>query len=134
MRLGAFGDVLAAWAEQPCVLTLIVAETGARVRYTGILRAYHSVRSLHGWALVPPEQHGGFGSIRMTELALADAAREVVGNGPDRALRFAPNAATICELRRDPALLTAPPRRTRAGRYLYTGGRRRRRPERWMLG
>lgn len=132
VRRGAFGEVLERWAERPCVLTLRVVATGAELRTVGVLRAYHSLRSLHGWALVPPQQHGGFGAIRLTELPFADAVREVVGDGPETRLRFSLGEASF-ELERDRMPFTAPPRRVRAGRYLYVGGRRRVRPEGWML-
>ena len=74
---------------------------------TGILRAYYSLASMHGWALVPPQQHGGFATMRMTQLWFDQATMR--------------------------AVLTAPPRSIRGGRYLYVGGRRRRVPEPWML-
>ncbi|MBV9409654.1 MAG: hypothetical protein JO164_12575, partial [Candidatus Eremiobacteraeota bacterium] len=47
---------------------MTVTETGSVIRLAGILRSYYSLNSLHGWALVPPQQHGGFAAIRMTEL------------------------------------------------------------------
>jgi hypothetical protein len=121
-------------AEKPCVLTVRIAATGSEVRLTGILRSYFSLSSLHGWCLVPPQQHGGFASLKLTELQLADAAqREVVLDGRGRRLRFAASDDVVFELERDDALLTAPPRTVRTGRYLYAGGRRRRAAEPWML-
>ena len=93
---------------------------------TGILRAYYSLASMHGWALVPPQQHGGFATMRMTQLWFDQATmRAVLVDGQARRLRYV--------LRADDALLTAPPRSIRGGRYLYVGGRRRRVPEPWML-
>jgi hypothetical protein len=48
-------------------------------------------------------------------------------------LRFSAGREPVFELERDEAILTAPPRVTRNGRYLYIGGRRRPVPETWML-
>jgi hypothetical protein len=121
-------------AEKPCVLTARITATGGEVRVSGILRSYYSLSSLHGWALVPPQQHGGFAAARLTELRIGEAAqREVVLDGRGRRLRFACDAEIVFELERDDALLTAPPRTVRSGRYLYVGGRRRRSAEPWML-
>jgi hypothetical protein len=122
------------WAEKPCVLTVRVAATGTEVRVTGVLRSYHSLSSLHGWALVPPQQHGGFAAVKLTQLPIADAAqRDVVLDGRGRRLRFSGDGEVVFELERDDAVLTAPPRRVGSGRYLYVGGRRRRSAEPWML-
>ncbi|HZW54249.1 MAG TPA: hypothetical protein VFF00_09450 [Candidatus Elarobacter sp.] len=133
--MGVFLRQLLELAEKPCVLTVRIAATGSEVRLTGILRSYFSLSSLHGWALVPPQQHGGFASVKLTELQLADAAhREVVLDGRGRRLRFSSNGDVVFELERDDdALLTPPPRTVRSGRYLYVGGRRRRTAEPWML-
>ncbi len=134
MRVGAFMRQLDEWAERPCILTVRVAATGGEVRIAGILRPYFSVQSLHGWALVPPRQHGGFATAKLTELAIAEAAtREVVFDGRGRKLRFTVSGEVVFELERDDAVLTAPPRVVRNHRYLYVGGRRRRAAEPWML-
>ena len=122
------------WAEKPCVLTVRVAATGTEVRVTGILRPYYSLSSLHGWALVPPQQHGGFAAVKLTQLPIAEAAqRDVVLDGHGRRLRFSGDGEVVFELERDDVILTAPPRTVRHGRYLYVGGRRRRTAEAWML-
>lgn len=125
---------LAELAEKPCVLTVRIVATGSEVRLAGVLRSYFSLSSLHGWCLVPPQQHGGFASVKVTELPFADAAqREVLLDGRGRRLRFSANDDVVFELERDDALLTPPPRSVRTGRYLYVGGRRRRAAEPWML-
>ena len=132
--MGIFLRTLNEWSEKPCVLTVRVASTGAEVRITGILRSYFSVRSLHGWALVPPRQHGGFTALKLTQLNIADAEqRDVVLDGHGRRLRFGSAAGIVFELVRDEAIFTAPPRSVGSGRYLYVGGRRRRSAEPWML-
>ena len=132
--MGVFLRQLSEWAEKPCVLTVRVAATGTEVRLTGILRAYYSLSSLHGWALVPPKQHGGFAAVKLTQLPIADAVqRDVVLDGHGRRLRFSAGAEVVFELERDDAILTAPPRSVGSGRYLYVGGRRRRIAEPWML-
>lgn len=134
MRVGSFLRQLFEWAEKPCVLTIRVASTASEVRVAGILRPYYSVSSLHGWALVPPQQHGGFAAVKLTQLSFADAThREVLLDGRGRRLRFACDDHVVFELERDDAILTAPPRSVRSGRYLYVGGRRRRIAEPWML-
>jgi hypothetical protein len=134
LRLGHFHRSLLEWAEKPCLLTVAVAATGSGLTFAGVLRAYYSLQSLHGWALVPPQQHGGFAAIRLTQLHIEDSIlREVVDDGPRR-LRYSSGRDTVFELTRDEAVLTAPPRATRdGGRYLYVGGRRRPVPEDWML-
>jgi hypothetical protein len=132
--VGSFLRTLFEWAEQPCVLTIRVAATASEVRIAGILRPYYSVSSLHGWALVPPQQHGGFAAVKLTQLHIADATqREAVVDGRGRRLRFARGDEVVFELERDDAKLTPPPRTVRNGRYLYVGGRRRRLAEPWML-
>jgi hypothetical protein len=132
--VGSFLRQLFEWAEKPCVLTIRVASTASEVRVTGVLRPYYSVSSLHGWALVPPQQHGGFAAMKLTQLHLADATlREVVMDGRGRRLRFSSRNDVVFELERDDAILTAPPRTVRDGRYLYVGGRRKRVAEPWML-
>lgn len=132
--MGGFLRQLYEWAEQPCVLTIRVASTASEVRVAGILRPYFSVSSLHGWALVPPQQHGGFAAVKLTQLHLADAThREVLLDGRARRLRFGSGDEVIFELEHDDAVLTAPPRTVRNGRYLYVGGRRKRVAEPWML-
>lgn len=134
MRLGGFVQQLGAWAERPCVLTITIPAADSRLVIAGILRPYFSLASIHGWALVPPEQHGGFAASRMTPLDLEHAtAREIVDDEHGRRLRFRRDAHAVFELARDAALFTGPPRRTRPGRYLYVGGRRRPVPEPWML-
>ncbi len=134
MRLGVFHQQLVEWAEKPCVLTVAIAASASEIRFTGILRPYYSLHSIRGWALVPPQQHGGFASLRLTQLNFDDmTSRRVVGAGGQRRLRFSADRERIFVLERDPALFTAPPRATGRGRYLYTGGRRRPDPERWML-
>lgn len=135
MRLGVFHRLLIEWAEKPCVLTVSIPSVGSTVRIAGILRSYYSLSSLHGWALVPPQQHGGFSAIRLTQLELHEAThREVVLDGHGRHLRFAYGDEPVFDLERDSeAIFTAPPRVTRNGRYLYVGGRRRPVPEAWML-
>lgn len=131
--MGVFLRLLYEWAERPCVLTARIASTGTEIRLAGILRPYHSLWSYHGWALIPPQQHGGFAALKMTELPIAEATqRDVVLGGRGRRLRFAANAM-IFELERDDAFLTGPPRAVGRGRYLYVGGRRRRTAEPWML-
>jgi hypothetical protein len=133
LRVGVFLRQLLEWAEKPCVLTVRVGTTGSEVRIAGILRSYYSLSSLHGWALVPPQQHGGFSAVRLTELHVAEATqREVLLDGHGRRLRFATDNV-VFELERDDAILTPPPRVVRNGRYLYVGGRRRRSAEAWML-
>jgi hypothetical protein len=110
-----------------------VASSASEIRMSGVLRPYFSITSLHGWALVPPQQHGGFTSLKLTELPIAEAEeREVLFDGHGRKLRFT-TPELIFELERDDAILTAPPRVVRNRRYLYIGGRRRRTPEPWML-
>lgn len=132
--MGLFLRQLYEWAERPCVLTVRVAATGGEVRMSGILRAYFSVQSLHGWTLVPPQQHGGFATAKLTELPIAEASqREVVLDGYGRKLRFTETGEIVFELERDEAILTPPPRIVRNARYLYVGGRRRRTAEPWML-
>jgi hypothetical protein len=71
------------------MLTVRIAATGGEIRLTGVLRSYYSMASLHGWALVPPQQHGGWAAQRLTALdAIADAMqREVVLTGRGRMLR-----------------------------------------------
>ena len=134
MRLGVFHRQLLAWAERPCVLTVAVSETAGAIRVAGILRPYYSLQSLRGWALVPPQQHGGFETMRLTALPFDEAAlRAVIGDGENRRLRYSLDGRTVFTLERDHVTLTAPPRATRRGRYLYVGGRRRRTPEPWML-
>jgi hypothetical protein len=135
MRLGRFHRELVDWAERACVLTVTFVSTGGQIRFTGVLRPYYSVQSLRGWALVPPLQHGGFASLRLTPLNLEEATtRLVLGHGAERRLRFAADAERIFQLERDQAVFTGPPRTTGRGRYLYVGGRRRPVPEPWMLG
>ena len=108
--------------------------TGSQIRVSGVLRSYYSLSSLHGWALVPPQQHGGFAAMRLMQLNIAEAPqRDVVLDGTGRRLRFTAGGETVFELEPDNAMLTAPPRTTRSGRYLYVGGRRRPAPEPWML-
>jgi hypothetical protein len=111
-----------------------IAGTASTLRIAGILRAYFSLASFHGWALVPPQQHGGFSTARLTLLNLDEATQRqvVVGDGPPR-IRFARGEHAVFELERDDAIFTPPPRATREGRYLYVGGRRRTVPEPWML-
>jgi hypothetical protein len=134
LRLGVFVQVLGTWAEWPCVLTIRIPATGSELAVGGILRAYYSLTSVRGWALVPPEQHGGFGAARMTELELEHATeREVIEDAGGRRLRYRRDDDAVFELMRDASLFTGPPRHTRTGRYLYVGGRRRRAPEPWML-
>ena len=137
MRLGVFHRLLLEWAEKPCVLTVSIASCESRIRITGILRSYYSLSSVRGWALVPPQQHGGFTAIRLTELCIAEATqREVVLDGHGRRLRFSAGGETVFELERDErdeAILTPPPRAIGRGRYHYVGGRRRPAPEPWML-
>ena len=133
--MGIFLRQLYEWAEKACVLTVRVTATGGEIQVTGILRSYYSLASLHGWALVPPQQHGGWTAQRLTELdAIADAThREVVLTGHGRLLRFSRGSGLVFELKRDDVGLTPPPRVVRHGRYLYVGGRRRRSAESWML-
>ena len=134
MRLGVFHACLIEWAEKPCVLTIAVASVGSELRLTGILRSYYSLHSISGWALVPPQQHGGFATMRLTQLNLEDATmREVVVDADRQRLRFSSRRDTVFELQRDDAYLTGPPRIVKEGRYLYVGGRRRPVPEEWML-
>ena len=134
MRRGAFLRQLAEWSERPCLLTISVPSVSSRLRVAGILRAYYSLASLHGWALVPPQQHGGFATMRMTQLWFDQATmRAVLVEGQVRWLRYVLRGEAVFTIERDDALLTAPPRSTRGGRYLYVGGRRRRVPEPWML-
>lgn len=115
-------------------MTMRVPAAAEPLRRVGILRAYHSFSSLCGWVLVPPVQHGGFGAMTLTELFFENAAyRERIEDGGAVTLRFSPDGSTVVELERDHALLSGPPRVTRDGRYLYPGGRRRTRAERWML-
>ncbi len=134
MRLGIFHRLLLEWAEKPCVLTVRIACVGSEVRVAGILRSYFSLSSLQGWALVPPQQHGGFASVQLTQLHLEDSTlREVMLDGRGRRLRFSGGGETVFELERDDAVFTAPPRSIGTGRYLYVGGRRRPAPEAWML-
>ena len=134
MRLGVFHRLLFQWAEKPCVLTVRIASVGSEVRIAGVLRSYFSLSSLQGWALVPPQQHGGFLAVQLTELHLEEMTlRDVVLDGDGHRLRFSNGGETVFELERDDALFTAPPRTTGTGRYLYVGGRRRPGPEAWML-
>ena len=134
MRLGVFHRLLLEWAEKPCVLTVRIASVGSEVRIAGVLRSYFSLSSLQGWALVPPQQHGGFLAVQLTELHLEEMTlRDVVLDGGGHRLRFSAGGETVFELERDDALFTAPPRSTGTGRYLYVGGRRRPGPEAWML-
>ncbi|HEV2641874.1 MAG TPA: hypothetical protein VGT98_04180 [Candidatus Elarobacter sp.] len=134
MRLGVFHRLLLEWAEKPCVLTVGIASVGSEVRIAGVLRSYFSLSSLQGWALVPPQQHGGFAAVQLTQLHLEDATqREVLLDGAGHRLRFSGGGETVFELERDDALFTGPPRSIGTGRYLYVGGRRRPAPEAWML-
>jgi hypothetical protein len=134
MRLGKFHQQLLDWAERSCVLTVTFASTGGQIRFAGVLRPYYSLHSLRGWALVPPVQHGGFESLRLTPLNLDEATtRLVLGDGADRRLQFAADEECVFQLERDRTVFTAPPRTTGDGRYLYVGGRRRPAPEPWML-
>lgn len=130
-----FSRLLTEWAEKPCVLTVALRSAAGTIRIAGILRSYYSLSSLHGWALVPPQQHGGFATVRLTQLEIGEATqRDVVLDGHGPRLRYARGDEMIFELERDQeALFTAPPRVTRNGRYLYIGGRRRPAPEAWML-
>jgi len=64
LRLGVFHRLLLEWAEKPCVLTVGIASVGSEVRIAGVLRSYFSLSSLQGWALVPPQQHGGFTAVQ----------------------------------------------------------------------
>ena len=133
MRLGAFHQQLVDWAEKPCILTITVAGS-SELRVGGILRAYYSLQSFRGWTLVPPAQHGGFATARLTQLNIEEMVwRQVVGDGAERRLRFWSGVEPVFELRPDAAHLTAPPRAVGTGRYLYIGGRRRTRPEPWMI-
>jgi hypothetical protein len=132
VRLGVFHDVLLSWAERPCVLTVTVSATGSELRFSGILRSYFSLTSLCGWALIPPQQHGGFRSLRLTALNLDQHEdRRVVVDADATRLRYVSRDA-VFELERDQTLLTAPPRATTTRRYHYVGGRRRPEPEPWM--
>jgi hypothetical protein len=134
LRLGAFQRILSEWAEKPCLLTVAVSSSGSEIRLAGILRPYFSLTSVHGWALVPPQQHGGFAAIKLTELRLETATqREVVLDPGGPRLRYGSGGEITFTLERDEARLTAPPRAIRSGRYLYVGGRRRQAPEPWML-
>jgi hypothetical protein len=134
LRLGVFHRLLLEWAEKPCILTVAIPSAGSAIRIAGVLRSYYSLSSLHGWALVPPQQHGGFATVRLTQLHLAEATqRDVVIDAQATRLRFSAGREPVFELERDEAILTAPPRVTRNGRYLYIGGRRRPVPETWML-
>ncbi|HYZ17030.1 MAG TPA: hypothetical protein VE591_11535 [Candidatus Acidoferrum sp.] len=113
------------------MLTVSVGES--ELRLGGVLRAYYSLYSIRGWVLAPPLQHGGFDTMRLTELKLEESAsRRIVADAAQRKLCYAIDG-TVFVLQRDDAQLTAPPRATRRGRYLYTGGRRCHRPEPWML-
>jgi hypothetical protein len=133
LRLGAFHRQLILWSERPCILTVSVASVGSVLRLAGILRPYYSLNSVHGWALVPPQQHGGFSAMRLTQLAIEEATmRAVIGDGSARRLRYSAGE-TVFTLEADEATLTGPPRVTRDGRYLYVGGRRRPAPEPWMM-
>jgi hypothetical protein len=134
VRLGRFHQQLVDWAEKPCVLTVSFAPTRGEIRFAGILRPYYSLQSIRGWALVPPQQHGGFECVRLTQLNIeAMSSRVVVGSGAGLRLRFSADGEQIFELERDHATFTGPPRSTGRGRYLYIGGRRRPGPEPWML-
>ncbi len=134
MRLGLFHQQLVQWSEKPCLLTIALASSASEIRFTGILRPYYSLHSIRGWALVPPQQHGGFAAFRLTELNFDEmTSRQVVGAGGQRRLRFRADREQVFVLERDPAPFTAPPRLTGSGRYLYPGGRRRPNPEPWML-
>jgi hypothetical protein len=134
LRLGAFLRILSEWAEKPCLLTVAVAASGSELRLAGILRPYFSLTSVHGWALVPPQQHGGFAAVRLTELHIEQALqREVILDTGGPRLRYGSGGEITFTLERDEARLTAPPRAIRSGRYLYVGGRRRPAPEPWML-
>ena len=134
MRLGAFHRQLIAWSERPCILTVSVASIASALRLAGILRPYYSLHSIRGWALVPPQQHGGFEAMRLTQLTIDEATmRAVLDDGSSRRLRYSADGETVFTLERDEAFLTAPPRATGEGRYLYVGGRRRRAPEPWMM-
>ncbi len=116
------------------MLTVRIASVGSEVRIAGVLRAYFSLASLQGWALVPPQQHGGFLAVQLTELHLEDmTVRDIVLHGNGHRLRFSDGGEAVFELERDDALFTAPPRSIGTGRYLYVGGRRRPSPEAWML-
>jgi len=116
LRLGVFARVLSAWAEKPCLLTVSVASVASELRFAGILRPYHSLTSLRGWALVPPAQHGGFKTLRPTELAL-DAAvlRQVLSDGGRQRLRYALDDERLFLLERDDGFLTPPRERGPAG-------------------
>ena len=132
MRLGVFHDVLLSWAERPCVLPVTIGATGSELRFSGILRSYFSQTSLSGWALIPPQQHGGFQSVRLTALNLdRHDDRRVIEHASGARLRYVSREA-VFELERDPAMLTAPPRAPTTQRYHYVGGRRRPDPEPWM--
>jgi hypothetical protein len=135
VRLGAFHQQLVAWSEKACVLTVTIPSVGSELRFAGILRTYFSLDSMRGWTLVPPQQHGGFETMRLTQLNIDEMTRRrIVGAGACRRLLFSADGETRFALERDAgAALTAPPRATRHGRYLYIGGRRRQRPEAWML-
>ncbi len=134
MRLGVFHRSLLEWTEKPCVLTVGIVSIGSEIRVAGILRSYFSLSSLHGWALVPPQQHGGFAAVQLTQLHLEDTTvREVLLDGARQRLRFSSGGETVFGLERDDAFFTGPPRAIGSGRYLYVGGRRRPAPEAWML-
>ncbi len=134
MRLGVFHRLLTEWAEKPCILTVGIVSIGSEVRIAGVLRSYFSLASLQGWALVPPQQHGGFAALQLTQLHFDEATqRDVHLDARGHRLRFSTGSETVFELERDNALFTAPPRSIGTGRYLYVGGRRRPAPEAWML-
>lgn len=133
MRLGRFLEYLQEWSEKACVLTVHVPTAGEPLRLGGVLRSYYSLNSIRGWVLVPPVQHGGFETIRMTHLTFDEAqARECIDGPHGPVLRYSADGRTVFELERDATAFTAPPRAVKTTRYLYPGGRRRRRPERWM--
>ena len=116
------------------MLSVTVGAGASELRLAGILRSYFSLSSVHGWALVPPQQHGGFSAVRLTELRIERALhREVVLDAGGPRLRYGLPGEIRFVLERDEARLTAPPRAIRNGRYLYVGGRRRPAPEPWML-
>lgn len=134
MRHGSFQQLLVDWTECVCALTMLAAWGHGPLVVTGILRPHFSVRSLRGWALVPPLEFGGTENFRTTPLQLERMeVRKVVRDdlSGDIRLRFSNKPDVSFELTLLPESMAAAPREVRAGRYLTEGGRRR--PDPWTV-
>jgi hypothetical protein len=70
MRTGEFFRFLVEWSGRSCALTMTIAWSSGPLTVTGILRPFGRERSLQGWTLVPPIEHGGSACFQPTTLHL----------------------------------------------------------------